>query len=463
VRLEPVLRFGIFLAVTLTMSANALVPTFPYSRRTKAYNGWNAGARGDDTVIGMAGATVALPFNIGASELNPAGFAMLMGTVNAQVTGTEYTDRQIQNTDTPIKSNFYGLAVNPPPWGFAVTSFSPALENGAYVSPVTGKTVHAEVSVRELQFTAARMFFNNTFALGLSLDLAKANRQIGDSNENTVAPGFKIGTLYKLQEHVTLGLSYSAQNTIRGNPSSANQVDMPGFSQDIIMPTVIGAGIGWTPNRFFQLGASVLYVAGTSDTALLADEARGVGQYATLQPRVGGTYTFFQFEHFKGDMALGTYYEVSRVAGERNRLHETGSVDVNIYMFNTGIGIDHANGYRNYMAGIGIDIIRTLRAFDIVPKDNLPPYNGFGPDPLKVSADGLSEGLSYGEKKSVPNQSLGDVKQIIIEAPGKISDKIQGKPVEPSPKPSVKPKRKKRVRKTPQHTPEAAPEAGQAR
>ncbi len=446
VNLNRSFRLAILVGFTLPVSANALVPTFPYSQRTKAYNGWSAGARGDDTVIGMAGATVALPFNIGASELNPAGFAMLMGTVNAQITGTEYTDRQIQNTDTPIKSTYYGLAVNPPPWGFAITSFSPTLENGTYVSPVTGKTVQAEVSVRELEISAGRMFLKNTFALGLSLDLAKANRQIGGANENTVSTGFKVGALYKLPRHLTLGLSYSSQNTIRGNPNSANQVDMPGFSQDIIMPTVIAAGIGWTPNRYFQLGASVLFVAGTPNTALLSDESRDVGQYATLQPRVGGTYTFFQFNHFKGDMALGTYYEVSRISSERNRLHGTGSVDVNIYMFNTGIGIDHANGYRNFVAGIGIDIIRALRALDIVPKDNLPPYNGVGPDPFKVSADGLSAGLSYGEKKSVPNQSLGDVRQIIEDAPGKISDKIQGKSIEPRPTPSVKPKRKKKKR-----------------
>jgi hypothetical protein len=428
-----------------TVTAHA-VTVFPYSQRTKPYTGWNSGVRGDDTIVGMSDATVALPFNIGASELNPAGFAMLQGSVNAQVSGTEISDRQIQPDGTKIKSNYYGLAINPPPWGFAVTSYSPAFESGTFRSPVSGHDVDSEVSVRELRFSVSRMFLHDTAAVGVSLDLAKANREIGGANENQVSAGFKIGGLYKLKDHLTLGLTLSPQNTIKGNPTSANQQgEMPGFAQPIILPTIAGAGVGWTPNRFFQVGASVLYVARTSDTALLADQSVAVGQYATLQPRLGATYTFFQFTHFKGDLAAGSYYEVSRVEGDSNRLHATASMDVNIYMFNTGVGLDRATGYRNVMVGVGIDIIRTLRALDIVPKDNLPPYDGFFPTPHEISADGLSEGLSHGEPKSVPNQSLGDVKQIIEAAPGKISDKIQGKPVsdEPSPTPSKKPKKRR--------------------
>lgn len=444
-------RFFLFAALAFACSARQsafAAPPFPYAARTKPYTGWNSGVRGDDTIVGMAGATVALPFNIGAAEMNPAGFAMLMGTVNAQISGTEIADRQIQSTDAKIKSTYYGLAVNPPPWGFAVTSYSPTFESGLYRSPASGRDVEAEVSVRELRFSASRMFSRNRLAFGVSFDLAKANREIGGENENRVSAGWKLGMLYKLKRHFTLGATFSPQNTIDGNPTASAQTDMPGFSQAIVMPAVAAAGVGWTPNRFFQAGASLLFVAPTEDTALLADQNRAVGRYATFQPRVGGAYTFFQFEHFKGDVALGTYYEVSRVAGESNRIHGTASMDVNIHMFNTGIGIDHADGYRNFMVGIGIDVIRTLRALEIVPKDNLPPYNGFFPTPDAISADGLSEGLSHGEPKSVPNQSLGDVKRIIEEAPGKIADKIQGKPIPPSPKPSSRssPKRPKAKR-----------------
>jgi len=447
---------ALLIAFGLPLSALA-APPFPYSLRTKPYTGWNSAVRGNNTVIGMSGATVALPFNIASSELNPAGFAMLMGSVNAQISGTEIQDRQIQDYDTKMKSDFYGLAVNPPPWGFAVTSYSPTLERASYNAPATGRNVEAEVSVRELQFTASRMFLESKLAIGVGLNLAKGNREIGGGNDNRVSTGWKIGGLYKLPRHFTLGLAITPQNTIGGNPSAANLTDMPGFSQDIIMPTVIGAGMGWTPNRFFQAGLSLLYVGKTKDTALLRDESIGVGQYATLQPRVGGTYTFFQFDHWKGDLALGSYYEVSRIQGEPNRLHGTMSVDVNIYMFNTGFGIDRATGYRNLMIGVGIDIIRTLRAFDIVPKDAVPPYNGFFPRADRVSADGLSEGLSAGEVKSVPTQSLGDVRQIIEDAPGKIADKFSGKTVEPEPKTKKKipPKKKKAPVKKPAPLPKS--------
>lgn len=421
--------FTLVAAAFIPVAALAVEP-LPYSVRTKPYTGWHSGVRGDNTVIGMAGANVALPFNIGAAEMNPAGFAMLMGSVSAQITSTDITDRQIQSTDFKSKSSYYGLAVNPPPWGFAVTSYSPTMETGVYHAPITGNDVEAEMSVRELRFTGSRMFFDNTAALGISFDLAKANRNLGGSKDNRVSAGWKFGGLYKLPHHLTLGVTYSPQNTIGGNPTASALEEIPGFSQAIIMPATAGFGIGWTPNRFTQIGATVIYVSRTRDTALLKDERIEVGQYSTYQPRIGGTYTFFQFDHWKGEVALGSYYEVSRVQGEKNRFHQTASLDVNIYMFNTGIGIDRAHGYRNFMIGIGIDIIRTLREFDIVPKDNLPPYDGFFPPPYEISADGLSEGLSYGEEKSVPSQSLGDVQQIIEEAPGKISDKLKGIPVD---------------------------------
>lgn len=440
--------------LALASFSAAASPAFPYSTRTKPYTGWNSGVRGDDTIVGMSGATVALPFNIGASNLNPAGFAMLMGTVNAQISGTQISDGQIQaERAAKIQSNYYGLAVNPPPWGFAITSYSPTFESGIFHSPVTNRDVPAEVSVRELQFSASRMFFDNKFAFGASLDLAKANRNIGGENENVVGAGAKFGALFKGEQHLTFGLTYQPQKTLKGNPHPSTLVDMPGFSQPIIMPNIVGAGVGWTPNRFFQAGASVLFVDSTPETALLKDETVGVGRYPTLQPRVGGTYTFFQFAHYKGDVSLGTYYEVSRVEGQPNRLHGTASMDVNIQMFNTGIGIDTAQNYKNFMIGIGIDIVRTLRALQIVPKDPVPPYNGFFPHPDRISADGLSEGLSAGEPKSVPNQSLGDVKRIIEEAPGKIVDKLQGKPIRetpPSPRPT---KSKSRARPKRRRTP----------
>jgi hypothetical protein len=125
---------------------------------------------------------------------------------------------------------------------------------------------------------------------------------------------------------------------------------------------------------------------------------------------------------------VGSYYETSRLSGYGDRAHLTTGLDVNPFFVNLSVGFDLASDYRNYMMGIGIDIVRTLRFFDIIPEDPTPHYDGTLPCPVEISADGLPEAMTTDEIRMAPSISLGDVIDLIKEGPGNIADKFAGRP-----------------------------------
>jgi hypothetical protein len=220
---------------------------------------------------------------------------------------------------------------------------------------------------------------------------------------------------------------------------------MPGFARPIESPMILNLGAGWIPNRFATAGFSIAAVGSTRNTALLLDDDTLVGRSFTLQPRVGVSYVLGQWEFIRLTGAAGGYYEVSRIAGNANRLHGTGALNANIYFVNAGIGVDRAERYNNFFVSVGFDIVRTLRTFGIIPKDSVPPYNGFFPSATAVQSDGLPDGLTYGERKKYAAPSVGDVAEIIEQIPENIGNKLIGEPTIPE----MEEKRKEDARKNP--------------
>ena len=222
---------------------------------------------------------------------------------------------------------------------------------------------------------------------------------------------------------------------------------MPGFAQAIKTPMLLTVGSGWIPNRFFRVGFALLAVGKTKNTALLRDETISVGNTFTLQPRVGSSYIIGEYKNLKIETFLGTYYETSRIRGFPHRLHGTYGLQVNPWFVNTGFGVDVAKNFNNVFVSIGIDIVRTLRTLDIIPKDTITPLRGFFPKPLEMKADGLSAALRVGEETTSAPPTVGDVSQIISDIPERIEKKINGEDPDDKPKPAPKkrPARKKRA------------------
>ena len=403
-------------------------PYFPYSVRTHDYSGYTSAPQSDTNTTGMAGATVALPASISSAQANPAGYAMETGSVSAQINRIEIFDLRIQPDGQPIDSSQWGFAVSPPPWGFSITYYSPITENALYDSALTGDSLLTEVSIKELRLNVSRYFLDSRLALGVALELVKAVRELGPYSYDSEAPSFILGALYRLPSHFVLGAGYTPPLAIGPNSNDYLQDEMVGFNRSVIRPSELDLGVGWVPNRFFKTGLQVSYIGDTTNTALLADETVTTGSHPTWVPRIGESYVIADYKNFKSEWAVGSYYETSRLSGYGDRAHLTTGLDVNPYFINLSAGFDLASDYRNFMLGIGIDIVRTLRFFDIIPNDPTPHYDGIIPNPVEFSADGLPDAMTTGEIRIAPSISLGDVADLVSEGPSNISDKFAGRP-----------------------------------
>lgn len=201
---------------------------------------------------------------------------------------------------------------------------------------------------------------------------------------------------------------------------------IPGFNQSVVRPSLLTLGAGWIPNRYFKVGLSATLAGATENTALLYDQSIFTGQSATWVPRLGVSYVLAEYSNFKVEAAAGTYYEFSRIQGQSNRAHVTSGLEVNPSFINLGVGFDVASGFQNYIVSAGIDIVRTARAFDIIPKETVPFYRGFFPNIKSISPDGLPSGLSAEDAKRFDKQSVEQVGKIIEDAPANIYKKASG-------------------------------------
>ncbi len=378
----------------------------------------------------MAGATVAIPGSISALETNPAGLTMTMGSVSAQINSSETRDRTVNGSDSkPIMNRQGGLAVVPGNWGYAITYYTPSYEGGSYTSPTTGRTSDYEVSIRQLRFSVARSFLNKRLSLGLNFNIDHATRVAGAEDSSATDFSYKLGAIYHLRNHFLVGMSYTPPQDIGDGLARSGGNDLPGFAQPIKTPMILTIGTGWIPNRYFSLGFSVATVGTTSNSALLRDQNKPVGEYLTLQPRMGASYMIAEYKWVRISTAVGAYYETPRIKEAPNRLHGTFALQVNPWFLNIGFGLDEAERYNNLTFSVGIDIVRTARTLKIIPKDTMPPRNGFWPEPFPVRADGLPPALTEGEKKEFSSPSVGDVGTIIEEIPKNIENTLKGEPI----------------------------------
>lgn len=407
----------------------------PYGVRTRGYSGYSATVRGDNENVGMAGATVAIPYSISTLETNPAGLTMTMGNVTAQINSNEMEDRTISSGKTHYSQ--WGLSVTPNDWGYAFSYYVPSREHGDYISANNGGETDYEMTLKQFRFSVSHLMLKKRLSLGMSLELDQAIRTLSSESHSDMRLTYKLGAIYHVKNHYLVGASFSPGLEV-GRTHSVHP-DLPGYDQPIRTPPYFNIGAGWIPNRFFRVGSALILVGKTTNTALLRDQSIAVGEHNTFQPRLGASYTVSQYDHLKIVLASGLYWEHSRIQGVPNRLHGTIALDVNPSFVNLGIGVDRATKYNNFFISVGIDIVRTFRTFDIIPKESVPALHGWLPEPFLVDADGLPDAMTAGEEKDYSGESVGDVKDIIKDIPKNISNKFKGKP-------PVEPKSKKKRR-----------------
>jgi hypothetical protein len=416
------------LLLLLPVGAHAAAPLLPYSTRTWSYSGWSTTVHGDIRTLGMAGATVGLADSFIGTGDNPAGLAMTLGGGGVQVTRNRIHDAYVQDYGEVMSSTNLGATSTIYPWGFSLGYWVPNSEEQRYQFGAGGPEGRAEVFTREFRFSAGRILLDNKLSLGASVIFGQAAKSLEidnspalDSSHHSHAPGASVGAMYQLPKRWILGATYVFPMTFHADPLENTSPVVAGFHQPVRSPYRVGVGVGWIPNRFFQAGATVLLIGATSGVALLSDESLLVGENVTIQPRIGATYRAAELKELEVKVSAGTYLEVSRIRGTGSRLHVTGGLEVNPWIFNFGWGVDESARYENFIYSAGIDVIRLMRKLDLIPQPWRPPRGGWLPRPTYYSDEGLARPLvAHWVDRHEKN-----VIQISKELPGKLEEKVR--------------------------------------
>ena len=389
----------VFFTTSSYFSLSASADDFlPYYVRSSPYSGIQSGVRGDIRTVGMAGATVGLGDTFMASSDNPAGLAMTMKNGDTNFTSNTVYDQNIQTQ--AIYSNSLGVALNSYPWGFSVGKAETYDEGGTYrLTTAILEPIALDINTSEYRLSAGRVFFER-FAFGASLRLGVLDESMAFSQEpqynmdrTSAAVSATFGGMARLSHRMVLGVSYSLPMTYQMDPNLNPSVRLSGFFQSVEVPYRIGTGLGWIPNRFFRADFTTYVIGSTYGAALLRDQSVGVDQKVTLQPRLGAAYVFADFRSVKGTVFAGTYFETSRVDRATARSHLTSGIETKFWMVNIGFAIDGSAGYRNYLAGIGIDPFALMTKLHVIPKTDNEALGGLMPPIFQETEEGLSRSM----------------------------------------------------------------------
>ncbi len=431
-----ILAFVFFCVVSfLNSSFSWAWDLLPYAQRTNRFNDWGTTLLyGDIRTVGMAGATLGIADSFGASLNNPAGLAMVLGNADLHLTTNEIHNRNVQ--ETSISTSDFGLAVNLYPWGFSFGSTLPSVEGQTYaLDSAPDVPLGPLVTIREFQLSAARVFFENKVAFGLSMIWGQAQNRLTLVNSNSSVStnastlGAVLGTSIQITHHLLLGVSYRFPMHYSMNTQDNPTPSLPDLLQSIDSAQRAGFGLGWMPNRFFKADFSIFVVGRTDQVALLKDDSLKVGQSVSVQPRLGVAYTFLDYPELTSSIYAGTYFEPARIQDTPDRLHGTMGFNLNPWILTFGMGFDLSYKYHNYLFGIGIDVIRTMEKLDLIPKLPRPRPAGFAPNIAHISHEGLPRPLA-GDWRP-PGPDLDPIK-IGLEIPKRAEKKVEklGKEIE---------------------------------
>ncbi len=374
-----ILKGLIFFSILFALQASAKTP------RQRPYNGYGTTLRGDIRTLGMAGASVGLADNFASSADNPAGTALTLDGGGIQVNRNDIRDGQIQNESDLLLARSYGVVFNEYPWGFSVGEWKVYSE---------GQKNLPTVEVSESRLQVSRLFLDNKkLSLGTGFIMGQGREKIDQYIDTDRDFGLALGAQYLLEDRYVLGATYTTPMDFVFGSADTTSSAVPNFFQPIRVPYRVALGLGRIPNRFMRWGVSLTGVGPTSDTALVIDETRRVGSRITFHPHLGITYRFAEFKNFEGNIATGSYYEVSRLEGADNRLHLNAGLELKPWFLAIGAAIDHAPRYQNAIFSVSIDVGQLLKRLDLVHKTYQPPRGGWFPDPFRMQDEGLDRGL----------------------------------------------------------------------
>jgi hypothetical protein len=193
---------------------------------------------------------------------------------------------------------------------------------------------------------------------------------------------------------VLFGVSFNIpQHYGAASEERQEKLAVPGLFQPVELPWRTNIGFGFVPNRFFRADLTVNVFFKDDNAALLRDEAARVGQHITAQPHLGLAYVFADHKEFKATIYLGTYLEMTRIAGTSDRVHGTGGAEARIWIFTIGGGLDLASQYKSLLLSAGVDVFGLLARLHVIPAFGTPPSGKLLPKPWVFGDEGLARPL----------------------------------------------------------------------
>ncbi|MCM0606110.1 MAG: hypothetical protein KA715_08475 [Xanthomonadaceae bacterium] len=381
----------------------------------------------------MAGTNIAAPMTADTAFVNPAGLAMTFSGTKITFNGQWIQNGQLDPNNEAHWSLASSIASQHYPYGFGIAIRPVHNEQSTYL--IGGQNVTLENSTREIIFSGSKVFFKDKLSLGAGFILGHNYRSTGLNSNIIMAPGFTIGTLYQLPWRTFIASTLTTPINYPGNLSQSSGI-VTDFFQEAYSPWRTSLGLGWIPNRHFQLATAVEFIGVTKNAGLLSQQTTSIGTIAGFIPRVGLAYNFAEFSGFKGKISMGTYIETPRIDNAGTRLHWTTALQVNPWIFYFGAGIDvSAPTYQNIIYAAGIDTIKILELLDLIPSLNRKFDNTFFPNVNNIDDTGLSKPLltpgseEWQRVKDNPDQEV-NILQVGRDLPGKIGIKIKNAPKE---------------------------------
>ncbi len=419
---RPGLPILIAFAFVLFPARLQAADTLPYASRTRGYTGLATTVTGDLRTIGMAGSPSAISDSVvSASQDNPAALSMSLGGAGLQLMSVETADGQVQNMSAPVSRGSFGLGAAVYPWGFSVSQQTQRAEGQPYEVGAGGPAIEPDLRLLEYRLSVSRVFWDDALAIGVSGIVGRAIEDLNDDEgREDLGLSWSVGAIYQFPRRWFFGVSYTPGETYEFDaaPSSA----VANFYQPMKMPWRFNLGTGWVPNRFFKFSTALVFIGPESGSALLRDQNVAVGERMTLQPRLGASYRWIDMRAIRGRLNVGTYYETSRATDGASRLHFTGSVEVEPWIFSFGWGFDLAPEYRNTVFSGTVDLGQLAEILRIVPRPRRPLVGGVLPNPYFLSDEGLARPMV---RHWVEEEENPDILEVGRELPSKLRNRIE--------------------------------------
>jgi len=306
---------------------------------------------GDERQIGLSGASLTVPDSVHTAMENPANAYFEKWSATLGLLNSEIRDNRMNGQDgINRRAEGMGIAASSPRFGLFVGHRMPSQESSS----------QGKVEVQETH-VGGGLPINEQLAVGAALIAARTDWQgFGQPNDHAAIWSVSFGARYRLSDRVQLGGSFRPSMPIQHQNDNSYRGLM-----EIPMRLMLGASYCFSEK--LKLHSSLVLFGKQDDTVSLADPNRPAARTVSFQPRLGIEYEVFQEGITSLGAYAGTYLEPARIEGLSTRFHYTGGLGLKVWAGRASLAFDRANGYKNVIATIGIDILDLLVKVKVIP------------------------------------------------------------------------------------------------